>query len=495
MANPDHIKWLLEGVEAWNTRREKENFQPDFSEENIPALFDKRPGYSIRSSPGHTMWHSTAWDVTITPLRGINLSSADLRGADLKQVDLSDSDLRGAKLKGINLRAANLTRANLSFAKFEGEADLSHVVLQDAFLVAVDLTGVNFECADLRKANLGDAKLAQARFGGADLIGANLMTSHPWKADLFSVPGDKKNPEVPSNVETQDFSQQSVGRIEELLTACRSLTDRHPQDVLYLRGEGRDCWKLSPAVMRYDVTGGHQGDIEGKMLSALMSRRPEEFSRLTSAFSQWVLAQHHGLKTRFLDITRNPLVALFHACEGNGCDGRMHVFAVRGDQIKPFNSPTISVIANFAKLSRREQNVILGDFEDLRPVPESSDEYTWAMHRLYQLIRSENPSFEERIDPRDFFRVCVVEPQQSFERIRAQSGAFLISAFHKRFERDTILNYNAGIPVYDHYLLTVQHQQKELITKELALINITREALFPGLDETAAAVGHQLWRG
>ena len=31
MANTQHIQWLLEGVEAWNKRREREDFVPDLS--------------------------------------------------------------------------------------------------------------------------------------------------------------------------------------------------------------------------------------------------------------------------------------------------------------------------------------------------------------------------------------------------------------------------------------------------------------------------------
>ena len=118
--------------------------------------------------------------------------------------------------------------------------------------------------------------------------------------------------------------------------------------------------------------------------------------------------------------------------------------------VKPFNSDTISIIANFAKLSKDEQDLLLGKPETqqedgkLAPYPET-------MNRLYQFVRQEKPYFKDRFDPRDLYRVFVVEPQQSPERLRAQSGAFLMSAFHKRFERDKIREKNDSIPVYAQY--------------------------------------------
>ena len=73
----------------------------------------------------------------------------------------------------------------------------------------------------------------------------------------------------------------------------------------------------------------------------------------------------------------------------------------------------------------------------------------------------------EKIDPRDFFRVFVVEPLQSFERIRTQSGAFLISAFHERFERGEIQKWNEGIPIHDHVTLDVPSKKRGDILGEL----------------------------
>ena len=82
----------------------------------------------------------------------------------------------------------------------------------------------------------------------------------------------------------------------------------------------------------------------------------------------------------------------------------------------------------------------------------------------------------------------LVEPQRSVERLRAQSGAFLISAFHERFERSQIVGWNDSIPAYDHQTLVVPAKNKGGIVEELELLNVTHETLYPGLDATAKAV-------
>ena len=74
------------------------------------------------------------------------------------------------------------------------------------------------------------------------------------------------------------------------------------------------------------------------------------------------------------------------------------------------------------------------------------------------------------------------------ERLRSQSGAFLVSAFHNRFEPEEVKKVTPKVPLYEHYSFTVPSGCKETILRELALLNVTRETLFPGLDEATQAV-------
>ena len=485
MANPDHLRWLLEGVESWNRRRERHAFNPDFEGADLYEEFRSAGKLSEDGS---------------IPLSRINLSRANLRdsrlwnsrhGADLRQANLWSANLQNAqlqnsKLDGASLLGTSLNNADLSGTSFRG-IETGSTSFRGANLFQADLTDTEMNLSFFRGASLSCATLKGADFTASDLIGTDLSWSRPWQAKLF--PG---KPEV-SKSDASAGANKQICQVADLIEQCAEVEELHTDSLLFFRGECTNRWKLRPSVMRCATEPRLSlRDKEGEMLVDLISRRPDDFSDAKSALAQWVLGQHHGLKTRLLDVTKNPLVALFSTCVSDGVTGRLHVFSVPRELVKAFNSDTISIITNFAKLSRADQNILVGwtgeDIKARELRPRYQYIYKHAMGRLYRLIRQEKPDFEERIDPRDFFRVFVVEPQQSFERVRAQSGAFLISAFHERFERCQVLDCNSDIPVYDHFTLEVPNDVKLHILNELRLLNISRETLFPGLDEAAKAV-------
>ena len=451
MANLEDVQIFLRGVDEWNDavedRKEEaplhqaRRFKSDLSDAQIGSRLFERV---VREE------HFFLEQATSYP-------RADFSFCNMSRTDFS-----------IIVGSFDFRRANFMFAN-----------LREARLTAADLTGAGFIRSDLEDAILEGTTLDGTRFDDANLSGTDLTATRPWRADLFSQVLPSKN--------AFRVKKDTIENVSDLIAICSDvateLTHDDGEPGLYYRGEAKS-WKLQPSVMRVRQYR-HQ---EGQMLLDLMTRRPKEFSKTNSALSQWVLAQHHGLKTRILDVTRNPLVAMFNVCEDqsySGDDGRLHIFSIPSSLIRDYRSDVVSVIANFAKLSYAEQTVLLGKRRGIR------HRYKDVLGKLYHLIGEEKPHFQRRIDPRDFFRVFLVEPQQAFERLSVQSGAFLLSGFHERFERESILRWNKNIPTYDHLVITIPAHCKGRLLSELALMNITRETMFPGLDESASSINRR----
>ena len=218
---------------------------------------------------------------------------------------------------------------------------------------------------------------------------------------------------------------------------------------------------------------------EATIINDLILQEPFEFGNQMTDFEQLVKMQHYGLPTRLLDITTNPLIALYFACADKSredTDGEILIL------VEPLLRPTEKQVQVFSALAEYDGKSI---------------EY-FVDHFVQKGLLNNDLDFKEKQENlENKFRtkyLPVVAPKNN-ERIKRQNGAFLLlgidieqpdyflkNTFNLR--EQLVRDFGDGIP----RSVIVPQEQKQSILRELDIIGINEAFVYPELEHQASYI-------
>lgn len=250
---------------------------------------------------------------------------------------------------------------------------------------------------------------------------------------------------------------------------------------LFFRGHSNVSYQLIPSVFRKDEWLKN----EKLMYQELQINCANDFNKRKGHLETLAEMQHYGLPTRLLDITQNPLIALYFACEDTeSYSGEVILFGIHREDIKYPQSDTVAILASLPLFTYEEQ---MKFYKDSRKIYCNIEDFNIDIERLVQEVRIERPGFVGKIQQDDLRKSIVVIPAKNNRRIEKQEGAFIICGLlnekYGNSKRNTIDEMRVRNKEGKKLVCIVNN--KERLLKQLNSLGINKSKVYPEIDDVA----------